>query len=158
MKSQSSWSKGISRQNQKNRAHAVTACISLWHRGGNNMVAACTYCMNRPVTSWADDMVAACTYCMGTKVSSLSRTREYKRGKYHCTIDLLFDWFGISCMTTDNFCCYLQNRLIQTSQTGGQRYSDTSLPARTYLYSSFFVKNIKKFKFWINFGCKTQLF
>ncbi len=30
-------------------------------------------------------------------------TREYQRGKYHCTIDLLFDWFGISCMTTDNF-------------------------------------------------------
>jgi hypothetical protein len=47
-------------------------------------------------------------------------------GKYHCTIDLLFDWFGISCMTTDNFCFYLQNRLIQTSQTGGQLYSDTS--------------------------------
>jgi hypothetical protein len=35
------------------------------------------------------------------------------------------DWFGISCMTTDNFCFHLQNRLIQTSQTGGQRYSDT---------------------------------
>jgi hypothetical protein len=29
-------------------------------------------------------------------------------------------------MTTDNFCFYLQNRLIQTSQTEGQRYSDTS--------------------------------
>jgi hypothetical protein len=29
-------------------------------------------------------------------------------------------------MTTDNFCCYLQNRLIKTSQTGGQWYSDTS--------------------------------
>jgi len=29
-------------------------------------------------------------------------------------------------MTTDNFCIYLQNRLIQTSQTGGQLYSDTS--------------------------------
>jgi hypothetical protein len=27
----------------------------------------------------------------------------------------------LSCMTTDNFCFYLQNRLIQTSQTGGQR-------------------------------------
>jgi hypothetical protein len=26
------------------------------------------------------------------------------RGEYHCTVDLLFDWFGISCMTTDNFC------------------------------------------------------
>jgi hypothetical protein len=53
-------------------------------------------------------------------------TREYYRGKYHCTIDLLLDWFGISCMTTDNLCFYLQNRLIQTSQTGGQWYSDTS--------------------------------
>ncbi len=40
----------------------------------------------------------------------------------HCTID----WFGISCMTTDNCCFYLQNRLIQTSQTGGQQDSDTS--------------------------------
>jgi hypothetical protein len=29
-------------------------------------------------------------------------------------------------MTTDNFCFYLQSSLIQTSQTGGQRYSDTS--------------------------------
>jgi hypothetical protein len=47
---------------------------------------------------------------------SRSETREYSRGKYHCTIDLLFDWFGISCMmTTDNFCFYLQNRPIQTS-------------------------------------------
>jgi hypothetical protein len=29
-------------------------------------------------------------------------------------------------MTTDHFCLYLQNRLIQTGQTGGQLYSDTS--------------------------------
>jgi hypothetical protein len=29
-------------------------------------------------------------------------------------------------MTADNFCFYLQKRQIQTSQTGGQRYSDTS--------------------------------
>ena len=29
-------------------------------------------------------------------------------------------------MTTDNFCFYFQNRLIQTSQTGGQWYNDTS--------------------------------
>ncbi len=29
-------------------------------------------------------------------------------------------------MTTDNFCFYLQNRLIKTSQTLGQLYSDTS--------------------------------
>jgi len=29
-------------------------------------------------------------------------------------------------MTTANFCFHSQNRLIQTSQTGGQQYSDTS--------------------------------
>jgi len=33
---------------------------------------------------------------------------------------------NISVMTTDKFCFYLQNRLVQTSQTGGQQYSDTS--------------------------------
>ncbi len=49
-----------------------------------------------------------------------------KRGKYHCTDYLLFDWFGISCMTTDNYCFYLQNRLIQEGQTEGQWYSDTA--------------------------------
>jgi hypothetical protein len=43
-----------------------------------------------------------------------------------CAIDLQFDWFGISCMTTDNFCFYWQNTLIHTSQTGCQQYSDTS--------------------------------
>jgi hypothetical protein len=29
-------------------------------------------------------------------------------------------------MTTDNLCFYLQNRLIQTDQTGGERYNNTS--------------------------------
>jgi hypothetical protein len=29
-------------------------------------------------------------------------------------------------MTADNLCFYWQNRRIQTSQTGGQQYSDTS--------------------------------
>jgi hypothetical protein len=48
------------------------------------------------------------------------------KGKYHCTVDLLCDCFGINCMTINNFRFYLQNRLIQTGQTGGQLYSDTS--------------------------------
>jgi hypothetical protein len=48
------------------------------------------------------------------------------KGKYRVTIDLLFDWFGISCMTTDKFCFYFQDRLIQTRKTGGQQYNDTS--------------------------------
>ncbi len=33
---------------------------------------------------------------------------------------------GLECMTTDDFCFYLKNRLIQTSQTGGLQYSNTS--------------------------------
>ncbi len=56
-----------------------------------------------------------------------SRNQGTLKGKYHCTFDLLFDWFGNSYMTTDNFCFYSKNRLIPTSQTGGQWYSDTSL-------------------------------
>ena len=47
------------------------------------------------------------------------------KGEVSRTVNLLFDWFGISCMSTDNFCFYLLNRLIQTSPTGGQCYSDT---------------------------------
>jgi hypothetical protein len=42
-------------------------------------------------------------------------------------------------MTTDNFCFYFQNRLIQTSQAGGQWYSDTSpfsIPCLLNLYEN----------------------
>jgi hypothetical protein len=39
-------------------------------------------------------------------------------------------------MTTDNFCFYLQNRLIQTSQTGGQQYSDTPPFSIPWLYQN----------------------
>jgi hypothetical protein len=59
---------------------------------------------------------------VGVLLTSAGNT---KGEKYHCTVDLLFDWFGISCMTTNIFFFYLQNRQIQTSQTGDQRYSDT---------------------------------
>ena len=44
-------------------------------------------------------------------------------------------------MTTDNFCFYLQNRLIQTSQTGGQWYSNTSpfsIPCLLYLFRHWY--------------------
>jgi hypothetical protein len=70
---------------------------------------------------------------------------------YLCTIDLLFDWLGISCMTTDKFCFYLQNRLIQTSQTVGQWYSNTSpfsipcsLLSPTLWHVSHFMQGILK--------------
>jgi hypothetical protein len=61
-------------------------------------------------------------------------------------------------MTTKNNCFYLQNRLIQTSQTGGQQYIDTSpssIPWSKYkerslaqdksnLFLIFILKNIIK--------------
>ncbi len=52
--------------------------------------------------------------------------REYQRGKYHCTIDLLFDWFGLVCFANKNKNCQLSYSKFQTCQTGGQWYSDTS--------------------------------
>ncbi len=53
-------------------------------------------------------------------------TRKYLRGKYHCTIDLLFDLFGLACFANKNKKCQLPYSWFQTSQTGGQWYSDTS--------------------------------
>jgi hypothetical protein len=56
-------------------------------------------------------------------------------------------------MTADNFCFYLQNRLIQTSQTGGQQYTDTSpLSIRVLwvhglaLYVNLEITNTKMYK------------
>ncbi len=47
----------------------------------------------------------------------IPKTGNTKGGrKYHCTADLLFDWFGISCMTTDNFCFCLQTDLSKPVQ------------------------------------------
>jgi hypothetical protein len=37
------------------------------------------------------------------KTDRKTYTREYKMGKYQCSVDPLFDSFGISCMTMDNF-------------------------------------------------------
>jgi hypothetical protein len=40
-------------------------------------------------------------------------------------------------VTNNNFCFYLQNRLIQTSQTGDQWYSDTSPFSIPWLYTKW---------------------
>jgi len=49
-----------------------------------------------------------------------------KGGKYHITVDLLFDWLGLVCFANKNKNCQLSYCWFQTSQTGGQWYSDTS--------------------------------
>ncbi len=60
------------------------------------------------------------------QASKISPIRGNTKGGSSCSVDLLFDWLGISSLTTDNF--FLQNRLIQSGQTGGQGYSDTPPP------------------------------
>ncbi len=47
--------------------------------------------------------------------------------KYHCTVDLLFDWFGLVCFANKNKNCQLSYCWFHTNQTGGQRYNDSSL-------------------------------
>jgi hypothetical protein len=47
--------------------------------------------------------------------------------QYHCTVDLLFDWFGLVGFANKNKNCQLSYSRFQTSQTGGQWYSDTPL-------------------------------
>ncbi len=42
--------------------------------------------------------------------------REYWRGKYHCTIDLLFDWLGLVSFANKNKNCQLSYSRFQTSQ------------------------------------------
>ena len=48
------------------------------------------------------------------------------KGKYHCIVDLLFDRFGNVCPCSKKFSAPSTNTHFQTSQTGGQPYSDTS--------------------------------
>ncbi len=39
--------------------------------------------------------------------------REYLGGKYHCTVDLLFDWFGFVCFANKNKNCQLSYNRFQ---------------------------------------------
>jgi hypothetical protein len=48
------------------------------------------------------------------------------KGRYHCTVNLLFDWYGLVCFANKNKNFQLLYSWFQTSQTGGQCYSDTS--------------------------------
>ncbi len=66
-------------------------------------------------------------------------------GKYHCTVDLLFDWFGLVCFANRNKNCQLSDGGLQTRQTGGQQYSDTSplvFPALTHINIDWNIKTL----------------
>ncbi len=78
--------------------------------------------------SWHACLVSPPTCLASPRALFVSATtsREYLRGKYHRTIDLLFDLFGLACFANKNKNCQLSYSRFQTSQTGGQWYSDTS--------------------------------
>ncbi len=63
------------------------------------------------------------------------------KGKYHFTIDLLFDWFGLVCFANKNKNCQLPYIWFQTSETGGQQHSDTSPLSIPCFYSLTHVCN-----------------
>ncbi len=69
IKTQSSWSKGISETKSKQQSQ----CSDCMHRPVASWGNACSMCMHRSVMSQAN----ACMYCMGSKVSSLYRTYLY---------------------------------------------------------------------------------
>jgi hypothetical protein len=58
-------------------------------------------------------------------------------GKYYCTVDLLFDWFGLVCFANKT---KIVSCRTADSKTGGQWYSDTSplvFPASGFLGTCF---------------------
>ncbi len=65
-------------------------------------------------------------YWTRLKISSIVKPGNTKGGKYHCTIELLLDWFGLVCFANKNKNWQLSYSWFQISQTGGQWYSDTS--------------------------------
>jgi hypothetical protein len=73
-------------------------------------------------------------------------TRMYQgilKGKYHCAIDLLFNWFGLFCFANKNKNCQLSHSWFQTSQTGSQRYSDNSPFSIPYMYLGMLLLRLK---------------
>jgi hypothetical protein len=58
----------------------------------------------------------SCFATQQTKPCFNGWSREYLRGKYHCTIDLLLDWFGLVCFANKNKNFKLSYSWFQTSQ------------------------------------------
>ncbi len=70
-----------------------------------------------------DGILAARRYSISR---SLFLLQGILKGEYHCTFDILFDWFGLVCLANKSKNCQSSYSWFQTSQTGGQQYSDTS--------------------------------
>ncbi len=57
--------------------------------------------------------------------------RVYERGKYHCTVDLLLDWFGLACFAnkTKIFSCHMvDSKPVKQEVNGAVITSPSSMP------------------------------
>jgi len=59
-------------------------------------------------------------------MSSTMKPENTKAGMIIVPLTSCFDWFGLVCFAKKNKNCQLSYSWFQTSQTGGQWYSDTS--------------------------------
>ncbi len=91
-------------------ATATATCDSHYLPWRHDINRSYPICVVSPKVAKASTMVTACR----------CRQRYLLRLRLPCQCK-----YGQGCMTTDNFCVYSKNRLIQASQTGGQWYSDS---------------------------------
>jgi hypothetical protein len=97
------------------------------------------YPTSRKTTCSFSHLIIYPTAFMLTWTNTDCPIREYWRGKYHCTIDLLFDLLGLACFANKNKNFQLSYTWFQTSQTGGQWYSDTSPFSIPWSYRCFWL-------------------
>ncbi len=74
-------------------------------------IVSCHTANSKPVKQEVNGMwYSPLKYSLPNQIPTDTKFREYWRGKYHCTIDLLFDWFGLVCFAN-------KNKKIQLSQS-----------------------------------------
>jgi hypothetical protein len=67
-----------------------------------NDTAKMTFSLMKFSTSVLCAILLSVVWLSDVRLSVVRLSREYQRGKYHCTVDLLFDWFGLVCFANRN--------------------------------------------------------
>ena len=69
------------------------------------------------------------TFCLSLTIALTcfepENTPFHHKGKYHCTTDLVFDWFGFDQTSKSAVDLTYAKQLNPSSKTGGQPYSDS---------------------------------
>ena len=124
-----------------NIAKVISRSLSLYFLI-NNPQEKCCFCI--------DDFSRQCykTFFGGNIKKYIQRIHTHLQGKYHCTADLLFGWFGFDPASKSVIILHNQSSWIQTCKRGGQPYSDTSLVSEYSLLYLPLNSNNKNRQFW----------